>query len=159
MPMSLQAPTTKVIVAPGTVLTTTGALNGTDTNLPLASSYELLVSVTAVAGSGLLDLVLQTSPDGGTTWINLPIRTAQIAAQGQYVIKWQPGMGSGEAATGSAAAATGGALKPELLSLSQVHSFLRHNRRNECNLRYMGSDGESKPAVHRVVPFCREEPS
>lgn len=110
MPMSLQFPTTKVLAVAGTVLTASAALNGTDTYLPLAASYELFVSVTAVAGSGLLDLVVQTSPDGGTTWINLPLRTAQLSAAGQYVIKWQPGMGSGEAATGSAAAATGGAL-------------------------------------------------
>ncbi len=110
MPISLITPTTKVLVAPGTVLSASAAVNGTDTSLPWASSYELLVSVTAVAGSGLLDLVMQTSPDGGTTWINLPIRTAQLAAAGQYVIKWQPGIGTGEAATASAAAATGGVL-------------------------------------------------
>ena len=108
MPISLQAPTTKVLAAPGTVIAASGVV-GTPT-LPWAASYELLVNVTAVAGSGTLDLVMQTSPDGGTTWINLPIRTAQLAAAGQYVISWQPGMGSGQAATGAAAAAVGGAL-------------------------------------------------
>lgn len=115
MPMSLQSPTTKVIVAPGTVVSASGAL-GTGTTLPLAASYELFVNVSAVAGSGTLDLVMQTSPDGGTTWFNQPIRTAQLAAQGQYVIKWQPAMGAGEAATGSATAATGGALSQNCAS-------------------------------------------
>jgi len=104
-------PTTKVIQAAGTATTTTtGAIGASSTwTLPLAASYELFVNVTAVPGSGLLDLVMQTSPDGGTTWFSLPIRTAQISAIGQYVIRWQPGMGTGEAAAGAAGALTGGA--------------------------------------------------
>jgi len=123
MPAGLIGPTTKVLCAPGTVLSASGALNGTDTSLPMAASYELLISDTANAGSGLLDLVMQTSPDGGTTWINLPIRTAQLAAPGQYIIKWQPGMGAGEAATGSAGAATGGALSQNCMHYPKYTRF------------------------------------
>lgn len=90
-------------------LTATGAI-GTVATLKLAESYLLTIFCSAVAGSGTLDLCAQTSWDNGTTWTNLPLRSAQVTAAGTTYIRWQPALGFGEAASGGAAALTGGAL-------------------------------------------------
>lgn len=121
MPLSLIPPTTWVIAAPGTVTSATGAVG--PTTLPWAASYELLVNVESVAGAGTMDLVMQTSPDGGTTWVTLPIRTIQLTAAGQYFIRWQPGIGAGEAATGNAVALTGGALNQNVAHYPKYTRF------------------------------------
>jgi hypothetical protein len=59
------------------------------------------------------DAVLQDSPDGGTTWVNLPLRFTQVIATGTainapYIIFKQENLAV--AASASVVAATGGAL-------------------------------------------------
>jgi hypothetical protein len=98
--------TTKVLVNASTVTATGFSAAFT---LPMADSYGLFMNVTAQA-STTIDFVLQTSPDGGTTWLNLPLRFAQFTAAGQGYLRFQPTLGLGEAASGGTVAATGGVL-------------------------------------------------
>lgn len=78
-------------------------------NLPAADAYSFVVSVTAASGtSPTLDVVFQNTPDGGTTWVNMPLRTAQLAAVGANHLQIAPGMFS--IADSTATAATGGIL-------------------------------------------------
>ena len=68
------------------------------------------------ATAGTCDVVFQTSVDGGTTYVNVPWRFAQIATTtGCFVLNAQSGVGRGvdsTAATGTATliADSGGAL-------------------------------------------------
>lgn len=99
---------TKVLVNAATV-TVTG--NSPSFTLPMADSYAIFLNVTAASGTTpTLDVVLQTSPDGGTTWLNLPLRFAQFTAVAQGYLRFQPTLGLGEAASGGTVAATGGVL-------------------------------------------------
>src|SRR3954471_14855289 len=76
-----------------------------------AESYSLCLEVTAATGtSPTLDVVLQTSWDGGTTFIDLPLRFTQNTAA---VVRWlvfRNGLGMNEVALEQAAADTGGTL-------------------------------------------------
>lgn len=76
-----------------------------------AESYSLCLEVTAATGtSPTLDVVLQTSWDGGTTFIDLPLRFTQNTAA---VIRWlvfRNGLGMNEVALEQVAADTGGTL-------------------------------------------------
>lgn len=74
-------------------------------------TYHLIIYVSAVSGtSPTADFVLQTSPDGGTTYINLPIRSTQLTAAGQIHFVFKMGLGHNEVALESPAASTGGTL-------------------------------------------------
>lgn len=74
-------------------------------------TYHLIVYVSAVTGtSPTADFVLQTSVDGGTTYINLPLRSTQVTAAGQIHFVFKLGLGNNEVALESPAASTGGTL-------------------------------------------------
>jgi hypothetical protein len=108
MAAQMQNNTVKILASAATV-TATG--NSTAFTLPLADTYAIWLNITAASGTTpTLDVVLQTSPDGGTTWLNLPIRFAQLTTTGQSLVRFQPTMGLGEIATSAAVAGTGGAL-------------------------------------------------
>lgn len=79
---------------------------------PLADEFSILLNVTTVSGSTpLMDVVFQTSIDKGTTYANIPIRSAQITAAGVHWFTLRRGLGWGEAAFNQAGVAdTGGAL-------------------------------------------------
>lgn len=98
---------TAVASAAYAVTTTTAAFA-----LPVdADSYMILINNTAVTGtSPTLDAIVQTSVDGGTTYVNLPLRSTQCTAAGQSMIVFKQGLGGNEVAFESPAAATGGTL-------------------------------------------------
>lgn len=76
-----------------------------------ADTYEIIINATTVTGtSPTLDCVVQSSVDGGTTYINLPLRTTQITAAGQRRLLFKQGLGGNEVALETAAADTGGTL-------------------------------------------------
>lgn len=76
-----------------------------------ADTYMVLLQTTAATGtSPTMDAVLQSSPDNGTTYINLPIRSTQITAAGQNYFIFKQGLGGNEVAFESPAASTGGTL-------------------------------------------------
>lgn len=76
-----------------------------------ADTYQILLYYTAVSGtSPTCDAVLQSSPDNGTTYINLPIRGTQVTAAGQDYFVFKLGLGNNEVALESPAASTGGTL-------------------------------------------------
>lgn len=78
----------------------------------IGDTYHIINKVTYTSGTtATLDMVLQTSVDGGTTYINLPIRSTQITtASGQIHWVFKMGLGGNEAALESPAADTGGTL-------------------------------------------------
>lgn len=82
--------------------------------LPYADAYRLLLAVGTVTGTNpTFDAVLQDSPDGGTTWVNLPLRFTQVtvtgtAATNPYIIFKMVSIS--DAASAGVVAATGGAL-------------------------------------------------
>src|ERR1017187_5013931 len=81
--------------------------------MPYADAYRLILVVGTVSGTNpTLDCVLQDSPDGGTTWVNLPLRFTQVtvtgtAATNPYII-FKP-VSISDAAAAGVTAATGGA--------------------------------------------------
>ncbi len=83
--------------------------------LPFGDSYTFYLNVTA-AGQTTADTVFQTSVDGGTTYVNVPWRFAQVTtATGCFVLNVHCGTGPGvdaTAATGTGinVGGTGGAL-------------------------------------------------
>lgn len=118
MPNQMQQNTVKVLVNAGVVTTTS---NSPAFALPLADSYAIFINVTALASTSI-DFVLQTSPDGGTTWLNLPLRFAQFTATGQGYVRFQPTLGLGESATAGTVAATGGALAQNTPFIGSVNT-------------------------------------
>ena len=79
---------------------------------PLADVYTILINVTTATGtSPTCDVVFQGSYDKGTTYVNLPLRSAQMTAAGVHWFTFRRGLGWGEAAFNQALVAdTGGAL-------------------------------------------------
>lgn len=74
-------------------------------------SYAICIKTSAATGtSPTMDAVLQTSVDGGTTYVNLPIRSTQITAAGQNWFVFKQGLGGNEVALENPAADTGGTL-------------------------------------------------
>lgn len=102
--------------------------------LPMADSYLLVLNATTV-GASSIDAVVQTSPDGGTTWLNLPLRFTQITAAGQAYIRFQPTMGLGEAASAGTVAATGGALAQNVPFIGSVNSTALNVAQNIATMR------------------------
>lgn len=79
--------------------------------MPLGDTYSLFLNVSAASGtSPTMDIVLQTSVDGGTTYIDLPLRYAQKTTTGAAVLVFKCGLGNNEVALENAAADTGGTL-------------------------------------------------
>lgn len=80
--------------------------------LPLADAYTIVFDATSVAGtSPTCDIVMQTSWDKGTTYINVPLRSAQISAAGVHwnMMRMGPSYAAA-AATQAGVADTGGAV-------------------------------------------------
>lgn len=78
-------------------------------SLPAADAYSFIVNVTASSGtSPTLDVVFQNTPDDGTTWVNMPLRSAQLTTTSANHLQIAPGGFSG--ADSTAVAATGGIL-------------------------------------------------
>lgn len=84
--------------------------------LPIADAYTFYLNVTT-AGQTSADVVFLTSVDGGTTYVNVPWRFAQVTtATGCFVLNVHTGAGrtsaTGTITSGEGAntAATGGAL-------------------------------------------------
>lgn len=104
-------PSSKLLVASNTV-TATG--NTASFVMPYADAYRLILAVGAVSGTTpTFDAVLQDSPDGGVTWVNLPLRFTQVTATGTsatdpYIIFKMVSIS--DAASAGVVAATGGAL-------------------------------------------------
>ena len=90
------------------------AATATSANISVgkADEYSILINVTTVTGtSPTMDVVFQTSIDKGTTYANMPFRSAQITAAGVHWFTLRRGLGWGEAAFNQAGVAdTGGAL-------------------------------------------------
>jgi hypothetical protein len=103
-------PSSKVLVATNTV---TASGQSASFTLPFADAYRLILVVGTVSGTNpTFDAVLQDSPDGGTTWVNLPLRFTQVTATGTaatnpYII-FKP-VSISDAASAGVTAATGGA--------------------------------------------------
>lgn len=108
--------TTKVATGATVVATTSYAFTA-----PLADSYQIhLKTGTGTGTSPTLDMVLQHTPDNGTTWLNAPIRSAQQTTTGldtMFIFRTQ--LGENEVALNQAAAATGGTLAKNFIPTSQ----------------------------------------
>lgn len=81
-------------------------------NVGLADAYTVVFDVTSAAGtSPTCDIVMQTSWDKGTTYINCPLRSAQISAAGVHWNMFRMGPSyAAAAATQAGVADTGGAV-------------------------------------------------
>ncbi len=107
-----QYPASKLLL---TVTSTATTATSAAFSIPLANQYTFYLNVTT-ATAGTCDVVLQTSIDGGTTYVNIPWRFAQIAtATGCLVLNVRSGLGNGydvtaPTGTGTLIADTGGAL-------------------------------------------------
>lgn len=111
MSAGILQPGTNILVASNTV-TATGATSSF--TLPYADAYRFILAVGTVSGTTpTFDAVLQDSPDGGTTWVNLPLRFTQVtvtgtAATNPYIIFKMVSLA--DAASAGVVAGTGGAL-------------------------------------------------
>lgn len=80
----------------------------------IGDCYALILEVTAASGTTpTLDVVVQSSLDGGTNYIDLPLRFAQKTAAGSGTpehLVFKLGLGGNEVALGQATADTGGSL-------------------------------------------------
>lgn len=112
MAQSLFYPATKTLV---TVASTSTTATSSAFTLPLCDAYTFYLNVTTATG-GTMDVVFQTSVDGGTTYVNVPWRFAQVATTtGVLVLNAVSGLGPGidttaPTGTGTLIADTGGAL-------------------------------------------------
>lgn len=78
--------------------------------------YTMIINMTAATGtSPTCDIVLQSSPDKGTTYINLPIRSAQVTAATNINITFRNGFPSIAGVQNAATADTGGALVKDVV--------------------------------------------
>lgn len=107
---TLQNPVIQTLV---TVASTSTTATSAAFTIPKADSYTFYCAVSAATGT--TDIVFQTSVDGGTTYVNIPWRFAQITTTtGTLQLIVKSGMGQSEPAgvtgTGTLIAATGGAL-------------------------------------------------
>ncbi len=108
MARNLQAPVIQTLVN-SVAVTATGS--SAAFNLPLADAYTFYVVASSVTGtSPTLDIVWQSSYDGGTTFVNLPWRHTQLTAAATLVMTVRVGLGVGEVGSEQAVAGTGGTL-------------------------------------------------
>lgn len=127
-----QPPISKLIVAIAAAQAT-GA--STAFTIPFADSYTFYLNVTT-AGQTSMDTVFQTSVDGGTTYVNVPWRFAQVTTTtGCFVLNVNTGVASAAGPTGTLTtgegtliAGTGGVLSlgaivdPRFMKLSMTVS-------------------------------------
>ena len=108
MPKSMLQPLMKSVIASTAYTTTTTSAAFA---IGVADTYDLIFNCTAATGtSPTVDPVLQTSVDGGTTYVNLPLRCTQITAAGVRHLVFRLGLGLNEVALENSAADTGGTL-------------------------------------------------
>lgn len=101
------------ILHPSLVSVSAAAATSTSSafNMGIADTYSLCLNITAASGTTpTLDVVLQTSLDGGTTYVDLPLRYTQKSATGAAWLVFKCGLGNNEVALEQAAADTGGTL-------------------------------------------------
>lgn len=110
MARSIQQPMVKTLIASAAVTSTASSANFT---IGMADTYTFILNVTAiVATTPTLDVVYQSSIDGGTTYINIPWRHAQITTTtGNSFLTVRCGLGIGEVGDEGVVADTGGTLK------------------------------------------------
>ena len=89
-----------------TTSSNTGSLKNTTNNLPQGSAVSLFLSVTANAGDDAgtvgLDVYVDTSPDGGTTWYMIEKFAKVVSSTAVQVINFRStGIGATEAAAQS----------------------------------------------------------
>ena len=102
-----QAPNKKTLYT-ATALAATAA--GTAVDVPISDSYTIYADVAAGTGtSPTLDLAIQHSFDGGTTYYTFAKLTQITTAAKAYQISIRNGLAMGEAATEQATALTGSA--------------------------------------------------
>jgi hypothetical protein len=107
----IQYPQAKTLVTASAA----AATSHSDFTLQPCDSFSLILSCTAAAGtSPTLDVALQTSPDGGTTYVTAA-RFTQLTAAGAETISLKPYLGVGDAATSLVSAATGGSAKANMV--------------------------------------------
>lgn len=112
MALNLTVPQPKLLLA---VASTSTTATSAAFALPLADRYTFYMNVTT-ATAGTMDTVFQTSIDGGTTYVNVPWRFAQVATTtGVLVLNVRSGLGNSydvtaPTGTGTLIASTGGAL-------------------------------------------------
>lgn len=95
------------------VASTTASATATSSafNMGLADTYTLYLIVSAATGTApTLDGVLQTSYDGGKTYVDLPLRFTQKTTATTNVMVFKCGLGNNEVALEQAVADTGGTL-------------------------------------------------
>jgi len=116
MPRSIQQPTIKTLVSSAAV-TATGS--SAAFSIGMADTYTFILNTTAVSGTTpTMDVVYQTSIDGGTTYVDIPWRHTQITAAGTNYLTVRLGLGIGEVGAEGAAADTGGTLaKPTVVDV------------------------------------------
>ncbi len=114
MASNLLAPWFKTITASGAITTTT---TSSAFALPIgADTYTVIFNWQTVTGtSPTADVVLQSTPDAGTTYVNLPIRSTQVTLAGVTHFIFKLGLGNNEVALESPAASTGGTLAKNCL--------------------------------------------
>lgn len=96
MPAAYQDASVTSLLA-GVVVTATA--NSTVFSLPQAECYALYLVATAVSGTTpVINGILQTSIDGGTTWVNTGNAFASVTAAATQELVFKPTMGNGEAA-------------------------------------------------------------
>ena len=101
-------PSNPTLLYSGTTVTTTA--NSANFNLPIADSYSFILAVTTPGGTTeTLDVAIQMSPDGGTTFYDWWRFTQVTTAAVTHCLTVQPWQGLGEAGSIAAitAAATG----------------------------------------------------
>lgn len=107
MAQSLGKPFVKVLQASAAKAATLNI----DFNASNAFSYTVQVNCSAVTGTTpTLDVCLATSVDGGTTYVNLPLRFTQFTAAAVRDLIFRNGLGENEIALEQVVAATGGTL-------------------------------------------------
>ena len=119
MPVSVAQPIISKNLVAFAAADTTGA--SAAFSIPVADAYTFYLNITT-AGQTSNDVCFQTSVDGGTTYVNVPWRFAQVTTTtGCFCLNVHAGVGSGtETGTtttgqGTLIAATGGALSLQAL--------------------------------------------
>ena len=114
--MPRQLTNSKVLVASAAV---TATANSGALTLPIADIYTFVVNVTTVTGTTpTLDIVFQNTPDDGTTWINMPMRTAQLTAASANYFNLPASRAA--IADSNATAATGGILSKNYIPSRKI---------------------------------------
>jgi hypothetical protein len=99
MPASIaQPPFVKSLLS---IASTQATAASTAFAIPFGDAYTFYLNVTT-AGQTTMDTVFQTSVDGGTTYVNVPWRFAQVTTvTGTYVLNVRAGVGAAAGPSGS----------------------------------------------------------